>query len=462
MSKIKIFCMLALMVLIAVPAFAEVQNVKVSGDLSARWILRAAYDLDKNDTGSYGNDTDDYLMSTAEVQVDADLTDNVSTVVRLANQRDWGYPASLRGGSSTTSLDVIVDLANVTLKELVYSPLTVTIGRQDLWFGKGFIVGAQQRDPKASITADEYTVINSFDAIKATLDFDPWKIDGIYSVIEENTVAKADDVWLAGVNVGYKFDSYSGEAEAYAFYKKDRSRVAYVNGATTAACEPNLVSTYGIRGSFEPIANAVVAAEGALQYGRYSTYAGEARKRKASALDISGDYNFKEVKWTPKVGLEYIYYSGEEQTTVAEGSGNAYESWDPMYRGKFDSAIREFQNVYYATALRSTTAATNSLDNDSGVTNEHQFFVIGTMKPIDNLTIDGRYGWFRFDQAPELTGQSSRSKDIGTELDLSLTYAYTEDVSFGLLAAWFFPGKYWLSGQDDTASDIVGTVTVAF
>jgi len=463
MNKFKVFCILALLVLMVVPAYAEVQNVKVSGDLSARWIVRGTYDLDKNATSTNGNDTYDYLLSTTEVQVDADLTDNVSTVIRLANQKDWGDRAGMASGTATNdAMDVMVDLANVTLKEFFYAPLTLTIGRQDLWFGKGFVVGAKLRDPNNAIGADEYTVISSFDAIKATLDFDPWKIDGVYSIIEEGAGIVADDVWLAGVNVGYKFDSYNGEAEAYAFEKKDRSRVAYVNGTTTAACEVNTINTYGIRGSFEPLANATIAAEGALQYGRYSTFANEVRSRKAMAADISGNYNFKDVKWMPTLGLEYIFYSGEENTAPGSNAGNTYEGWDPVYRGKFDSAIREFQNVYYPTAQRGTNAAATALDEDSGVTNEQQIFIIGSIAPINNLKVDGRYGWFRYNQSPSVSGASDRSKDIGTELDLMLSYDYTEDVSFGLLAAWFFPGKYWVGGQDDTASDIVGTVKVAF
>src|SRR3989338_4817125 len=121
MGKLKIFCVLALAVLLAVPAFAEVQNVKVSGDLAARYVVRANYDLDEDNVGTNADDTDDYLMSTAEVQVDADLTDNVATVVRLVNQRDWNdvdaNEVVSAGDVDASQFDVIVDLANVTLKE---------------------------------------------------------------------------------------------------------------------------------------------------------------------------------------------------------------------------------------------------------------------------------------------------------------------------------------------------------
>ena len=53
-------------------------------------------------------------------------------------------------------------------------------------------------------------------------------------------------------------------------------------------------------------------------------------------------------------------------------------------------------------------------------------------------------------------------------MDVQLTYSYTEDVKLGLLAAWFFPGKYY-DGQaaaanksNDTATEIAGTVSVMF
>ncbi|MCX5715549.1 MAG: alginate export family protein [Candidatus Omnitrophica bacterium] len=463
MKKATLFCLLALVVLIAVPAYAEVQNVKVSGDLSARWLLRWNYDLAPNKGVGSGYD---FLMSTAEVQVDADLTDNVSTVVRLANQRDWGEPISQKIGTATDTYDVIVDLANVTFKEMVYSPLTVTIGRQDLWFGKGFIIGAKQRDPLASISANEYTVINSFDAIKATLDFDPWKIDGVYSLLEENTTNRNDHVWLLGTNIGYKFDSYNGEAEAYYWKKHDNSGVAYTGSSAIVADRTNWIDTYGIRGSFEPIANATLAAEGAMQFGRYSTASDISRSRHAGALDLSGDYAFKDMKWTPKLGLEYILYSGE--ASPSSSSEGTYHGWDMMYRGKFDSAIREFQNLYYATAQRQTGYEGITNAQDSGATNEMQFIIKANIKPTNNIGIDGRFIWFRNDksQAAEApdggTLYNGRNKDLGQELDLTLNYTYTEDVSFGLLGAWFFPGKYWVSDFDQVATDVVGTVKVAF
>jgi len=453
MSKFfKVFCILALAVFFVTPAFAEVQNVKISGDLTARVISRDDLDLDADDEGANGDDVDNYFMSTAQIQIDADLTDNVSTVISLVNQRDWDDISGQASEGVTTDFDVLLDLASVTLKEMIYSPLTVTIGRQDLWYGNGFIVGAKQRDNNGSITAEEYTALNAFDAITATVDLDPWTIDAVYALAEENGVATSDDVTLLGLNAGYEFNSYNAEAEVYAFQKNDTSQA-------NPAREDERILTLGIRGSLEPITDLTLAGETAVQYGRYSQALGEARVREGYATDVSATYAFSDMSWKPTLALEYIYYSGEADDQNGN-QGNDYEGWDPMFRGKFDTAIREFQNVYasHLTAQRCDAATVTTLDSDAGTTNQHQILLIGSIKPTDTLTVDGRFGWFLFAEEP----RADRDDEIGTELDLILTYDYTEDVSLGLLAAWFFPGDYWIDGQDDTATDIVGSVKVSF
>jgi hypothetical protein len=472
-------CALALVVAFATTASAETQNVKVSGDISLYSVWRDNYDLDKDrfddpadpdGTGEMGiEDAQNYFMSIAEVQVDADLTDNVATCIRMVNQRNWDDPESggAHGAENDANYEVIIDLAYVTLKEMLYSPLTLTIGRQDIWFGRGFIVGAKQRDPEGSIAAEEYTAINSFDAIRATLDYDPWTVDLVYSKIEENSIQWAvpagenDDVDLWGANVGYIFDSYNGEAEGYVWYLDDRSDL---NDAANVNASNDII-TLGLRGSFDPLEDATIAAEGAYQIGDYQywdgTDQGVQRDREALAFDIMGEYRWPEWRWSPKIGLEYIFYSGEE-SDEDDATGD-WHGWHPMFRGKFDTAIREFQNIYYLTAYRTDNVLGNydiNPDADSGATNQHQLIVRGQLIPTENLTVDAQWAHFWFDEEDHRA--NNENDEIGDEVDIVLTYDYTEDVQFGLLAAWFFPGDYFPGGQDDTATDIVGSMKVSF
>ena len=460
-------------------AYAETQSVKVSGDLTMRGFLRDAYDYQSTPNEPAGPRTgitrgdQTWFMTNAEVQIDADLTDNVATCIRLVNQRDWNVRAkSVRSTTSlamngeggytanTDEFQVAVDLAYVTLKDFIYSPLTLTIGRQDLWFGKGFIVGANQQDPTGAIIANEYTSINSFDSIKAVLDYDPWKISGIYSVIERNAVQDSDDINLWGINVGYKFDSYKAEAEGYWFTKQDRQIEKY-----SYAKYHNSVHTMGLRGSLDPIDVITVNLEGAYQFGKYigSLNQINSRDRSAWAFDAGLEWRWlvERFSWKPKISGEYIYYSGNDADDNPDTAAGTYTGWDPMYRGKFDSAVREFVGRYYVTSRY--PARTNYAQScaDASFTNQHQFVLSGSLQPIESLTLKGNYNFFYTDE-DYLVGVTKSGGYIGSEFDLNAVWDYTEDVSFGLLAGWFFPGRVYYDNRDDIATDIVGTVKVSF
>ena len=105
----------------SVPALAEVQNVKVGGDLTVRAFHR--HNLDLQDQSGALDGTDNFLMTTTGVNIGADLTENVSTFIRLANERDWDNDSN---GSGDGNFDL--SKAYITLKELFYAPLTLRVG----------------------------------------------------------------------------------------------------------------------------------------------------------------------------------------------------------------------------------------------------------------------------------------------------------------------------------------------
>ncbi|MDD3088479.1 MAG: alginate export family protein [Candidatus Omnitrophica bacterium] len=491
MKFLRVLCVLAMVFAFTASAYAETQSVKVSGDITMRGFARDNFDLSKNDldaadvAGGSSSQTSNwatFAQSTAEIQVEADLTDNVSGVMRLVNQRVWGdqnytsngnaelvRPSGIadmtavqtRTGGDAYTVDM--DLAYIELKEFLYSPLTLKIGRQDLWFGKGFIIGNSLMDPEGALYAPEYTAINSFDAVRATLDYDPWTIDVVYAKISENLYRGDDDKNLMGLNVGYVFDQYNAEAEAYYWYKQDRNPVSATttNTASIRTVENHIngdVHTLGMRGSFDPIEDWTVALEGAYQAGQFLGIAQQRsdRDRQAWAIDamIECRYWQDDFAWKPVVSAEYIWYSGGRETgDRTTNTDSTYTGWDSMYRGKFDTAIREFQNVFYATRQASTPSYTN----------QHQILLKGTVEPTDSLTFTATYGNFWLDRVYQTAGPNENNKKyVGAEVDLELTWDYTEDVSFGLLTGWFFPGDHFGSNSDDIASNLVGTVKLSF
>ncbi|MEI8345225.1 MAG: alginate export family protein [Candidatus Omnitrophota bacterium] len=474
MSKLKILAILALAALVSMPAFAETQNVKVSGSLDAYWFYRSGYDLAKDHgaslegytaTSSKTNRTnaDDYFMSQTQVEVSADLTDNVSTVINLVNERDWNGQSG-----NTNQFDIGLDLAYVQMKEIFYSPLTLKIGRQDIWLGRGFIIGNNNTawDSQGTISADEYSVQTAFDAVRATLDFNPWTIDMLYSKINENNINNEDDHDLYAVNVGYKFAEYNAVAEGYFVVDHDRTNLeTVIDPDTGSPVSPapyvipgkraNETDTIGGRVQFDPISQITLGGEAAYQFGHYESMDTVKKNRDAWALDIFGTYRW-DLTWKPDVTVEYVVFSGEGDL---QDTNSSYGSWNKLYRGRFYTAYEDFRGWVYGTAQEGDTEAGQ---------NTQMIQVKGNIKPLDDLLLTGSYSYFWSPESDythwwDHSASSPTLNDgIGQEFDFQVTYDYTEDVSFGLLTAWFFPGDKFTSPNDKVATDVVASTKVTF
>ena len=484
------------------PSFAEVQNVKVGGEVNVRTFLRQNLRLsqdvfngtgggsttvvDRMDAGGSGTRDDgsagdNFLQQLTAVNIGADLTENVSTQLRLINQRVWGSVAADATDSADADANQVdVSLAHITLKELFYSPLTVTIGRQNLWFGRGFIVGSRllhgDNDPSGSLAADEFSDLTAFDAIRGTLDLSglagglPVTVDGVYAKVDENDVSvtgeadsSADDVDLLGLNIGTRADQWNSELEAYFWKKRDNELRG--TGAAAGTVENNPQSnTLGLRGSASPMEGVSLWSELAYQWGNRITSSitfdaeGEAGDEyQAWAANLGLDWTGKDVAWSPTIGGEWIFYSGDK------GSASAIGGWDSVYRGKFTSALREFQAAgFYMPAQSGATVngTYNTITNSS--TNQHQLALHGTVRPLEDLSVDNRLTWFIADVGIVPVAGAKRKSGLGTEWDVQANYNYTDDVQLGLVYALFNPGNVFRTPYDDAAQELVTSVSVKF
>lgn len=491
--------------LIAVPAFAEVQNVKVSGDIDTKAINRSNYDLSNGNhlnaefTSNY-KDSDGWFMTTASLQVDADLTDNVATCVRLLNERDWTKEPNNNNTSNIDvgNTDIALSTAYVTLKEVFYAPLTLKIGRQALRFGNGLVVGdpdtndattSQMRAAGQISTADSNALANahgltavdlsarkSFDAIKASFDYNPLTIDLVYAKIDAGTnigrgsttvggVAigpNQDDVDLKGANLGYKFGTMNSEAEAYVFSKIDRSY-------RPSNKPEDITNAYGIRGSIEPIAKLILDGELAMQDGHYADLiTGRKLDREAWALDIGGSYAL-DLMWSPKVGARYSYRSGQKAPTAdanidVDSKSTKYEAWSTMFEDQTHGIIAN--QIFDG-------------DNDGVDSNSHIINLNASVVPIQDLTLAVDY--YNYTLAEKFYSTNAEGSvvdtrymngnlpyemkgktDLGNEVDLSLVYDYTEDVKLGLTAGMFLPGEAFNKTNNNNATTVMADVSVAF
>ena len=490
MKHLKALSVLALMLVLAAPAFAETQNVKVSGSIDAYWFYRVNLDLqDNNDSGAipvggavptsggttnttgHSSEADDFFMSITQIEVSADLTDNVSTVINLINQRDWNADdfvadaASVNTNTGPNEFDILLDLAYVQMKEIFYSPLTLTIGRQDLWFGRGFIVGNNNTawDTQGITQADEYSVTTAFDAIRATLDFNPWTLDFVYSKIQEGSHDPEDDLDLWIVNVNYKFAEYNAVAEGYYVGEMDRNalRTAGTSGTNdSGGTKGNDTHTLGGRVQFDPISQITLGGELAYQFGDYraaklaTAVFPEGRNREAWAADLFAEYRWDNT-WKPMAGIEYIYMSGEND--LGATSTQSYGAWNAPFRGPTYGWIHEYLETNYATS--------DPGDQSAGQ-NHESISVYGSMKPLEDLLLSARYYYFWTPESihttPTNPNTGSRDSELGYEIDTSVSYSYTEDVTFTFMANWFIPGGFYTDPSDATASEYISEVKVTF
>jgi hypothetical protein len=439
MRLLTVLCVAALVVAFAVPAFAETQNIKVSGDIKAAYV----YQNDINFASSARNGN--FFMSQIGLNVEADLTDNVSTYIRLINEREWNEKAQAESSAAwieAKAFDIRLDEAYITLKEMLYAPLTVKIGRQNIWLGKGFVIGNSVNWSRTlPSTIREYSDMTAFDAIRATLDYDPWTVDLIYSKIDQGAdSSRHDNVDLYVANIGYDFMKYDAEAEAYYMYLHDR--------ANRFEDKSNNIHTIGLRGSLVPFESMNLWAEGGLQFGRERNNTTLNQKRQASALNVGLDYTLTDVKWTPKVGAEWLYLSGDKNDGKQKG-------WNPIFRGKFDNYIADFRGLI-----------TNGkgIAGDSGMTNQQSIALFGGIAPMTDITMDAKWTYLWLDQklAAGTSGRDDTSKKIGWELDGKVAYDYTEDVQFSVAAGYFKPGKSYVSPDNKAATQLVAGVVVDF
>ena len=169
------------------------------------------------------------------------------------------------------------------------------------------------------------------------------------------------------------------------------------------------------------------------------------------------EYTLADVAMTPKVGAEWIFWSGHD-------SDGAIAGWDPIARSYFTTALREFQ-----TASASGFYGTSQATDTSAATNENQISFWGGLNPVEDLSATSRltFFWQHVGSVPAnaagtAKGDGERKSYAGAEWDNQLVYNYTDDVQLGVLWGIFFPGSIYHAGLDSTAQELVSTVSVKF
>lgn len=452
----KILLAMLMVVVLAMPAFASVQNVKVSGDIDNTWLMRNNFDLGKNIIGDRNQNV---FLTQARLRVDADLTDNVSTVIGLITERSWGET----NDPTANSTDVDINVAYVRYREFLYQPLTLTVGRQnDIRFGNALVLDSNGSNNVANTGGSFATVANdltkstALDGVRAQLDFNPLTLDLIYAKYDANTRTGApdtnDDVDIFAADATYKLgDSMDSEVEGYFVAKIDKS-----TQVTTSSNKADTVYTPGLRASTNPIKGLNVQGELAWQGGnKVTTTSLKAPNQRREAFAAQAIVNYQlpfeqTEKWKPVVTGVYTHVSGDHDPDIVSDnaqpkSRERWTAWDPVLENQGGGTI---YNTLY------------------DLTNANIYVLSLSAKPMEDVTAKFTWTGLWLDKKVPLGSMTVRQpdggtlslttnkgkKDVGNEFDVDLIYDLTEDAQFGLSLGWYNPGDLLTSANDATAS----------
>ncbi len=290
------------------------------------------------------------------------------------------------------------------------------------------------------------------------LSYDPLTIDLFASQIKDNGNLQPNDnadTDLFGINASYKLgDKMSTVIEAYTFAKNDKGNIQNVASGGFETKTRDLFVP-GLRVSTNPIEGLNVQLEGAYEFGDAGLTLDRVEKPgevKVSAYGAQGKVNYalpvlKDLK--PVLSAGYTYLSGDKN-----GADNKGKAFNPLYENQNTGRI--YDSLFSATNQSLIEAAFE-------------------LAPIQDLT--AKLSWYNVSKAQKASSVSpinqpnaaagqavveNGKKDLGNELDLDLTYAYTEDVKFGVSAGYFAPGKAFDAVNKDSATQLLSSVSVAF
>ncbi len=437
---------LSMVAVLALPALAEVQNIKVTGSIVVRGFYRDSYGTTGsgterdfqagNFTSAYGER--DWYNTQTQLGVSADLTDNVAANILIANERDWNVSGA---GNSTT---IALQCSYITLKEMLYSPLTVKIGKMPISIADRLIIGDGSTGTASNLMGSDYDDDKAFDAIIGTLDYEPLTLGlGIIKYEEGASLTSNDDADVYFINSIYSFEDDMNTVLDISLFNVrwskpdsghtglDASDTAPITGSTNAVNFNTLAAVL----TAEPMESLFAKLGIALQQGDYmiDPTANVSRDLDAMAMDLDVNYAI-DAEYSPKVGLKYVYRSGQDPSKTT----GDYEQWQAMFEDQCNGIIYDPNSNISAIALTASAV------------------------PADRLTVSAAYWLYTLDEAVAASGTRTNDDEAGQELDLAGRYAYTEDVSMGLELAWFFPGNSYASGSDKTASQVMLELGVKF
>jgi hypothetical protein len=431
---------------LAANTFADVQNIRLSGDIRVRGYYLA-------DAGTPQNEEATFISQRTRVCVEADLEDHVLVVVTLKAEGLWGSDnnadeSSGAGTSSGAGSDAInrrwevgVTEAYLQLNELFYSPATLKLGRQYLHYGRGLILSSAEQ---------EY----NFDAARLVLDFYPFTLDLVGASAVNNQSFTANPSGAGGAEVLFVNGRYEMNAdnakvnlEGYLGWLAQHGQVSSSRVSPSSTGSSPVI--LGLRTDIA-VPGFTTWAEAAYEPGSSGTNSSN-KEISAWLANVGFKVGSKDWKMSPTVNANYTYASG--------GGSNGRANFIPWF-----DYVDGYNGYLFAPLL----------------SNLHILNAGGSIKPAENLTLGLQaYYYLKADNDSPVSSNSNvdfgglgysglanlnNSADLGAEIDVIAGYDYSKDVRLQLVYGMFIPMNAYKSNPAiaAVAQEVRGEVNVKF
>ena len=445
----RIWLVIGLMVVggFAASAVAEVQGIRLSGDIRLRgYLLNSAGADVAGGTFVQTAGTAQFVVQRTRVTVAADLAEQVLAVVTLKAAGNWGQLSSDQAGRTW---NIGVAEAFVQFRELFGTPATLAAGRQYLNYGTGLILSS-------------FDQLYSFDAGRLVLDYQPLTIDLVCAQTANDQSGAATPVGgqsdLVFVNAKYEArGSVVPVVEGY-FGWAPQSGSPQKFALSANSPSPLLV---GLRADLALAEGLTASVEGAYEFGDAGLPVGNTKNLSAFLANAVVKYRLQNVAWAPVLNAAYTYAQGG-----GSGLRHDFVPWFDMAPG--------YNGYVLAPALSNI-----------------QIFNLGAaVQPAANLTLAAQgYYYLRADSGSDVfsnpnadfggpafvnnlnnaigAGSAAASilnaREVGWEMDAIVGYDYSQAVRCQLVYGAFIPNAQSFQGiAAHVVNEIRGELTVKF
>jgi len=388
----------ALVLVVSVPTLAATDSITWGGSIQGEgeWLFRdEAPDV-------HGIQSEVYLWASA------DLADNVMAKVNLKYQGAYGTAASGPTNYFTGAYPASIGLYEgyVKLGKIFDSPVSLIVGR---WVNQKpndqGVTDAGNRSNLVPYYGEGFIIPNNgpVDGGKLTYDGGTWCVDLLWNKISQ-TIAINNDNTLYGA-----YGCYSGiENQKFDAY------LLWDDAADAPATNSQLLIVGGrADGKITPVEGLGYKAELAWT----ETYLRDAASGGFNGFGGYGgvNYTFTNVQYTPSVRGNAYYL--EHDFTQPAGHVDQYDLGESGY----GQIIDQGSNL-------------NSVTNGAVGGRGFYFLNLGaTIKPLDKVAVDGDYYHYN---------DSWGNTVLGHEVDLRVSYQYTENVAAELIGGYYLaPGN---------------------